>query len=644
LAKRYLNTIKPEEAAERILRHCKRLTESEVIPVPDCIGRSTAQPLFASLSNPGFVCASMDGYATDFRKTLDADLTRPVRLLKAGDVFPVNTGDPVPSGCNAVVMKEDVAEETGFVTIRKPLAPWENVRLTGEDLKERDMVLPGRHRIGSLDIGLLLAAGVRDVPVIRKPRMLIIPTGKELVDPFRDPSPQPQAGQLVDFNSYTLKALAEELGFVVTCSEIARDRRMLQDIVQTRVDEYDVTCIIAGSSAGQEDFTASVIEDLGRLLFHGISIMPGKPALAGLVRSRPVIGIPGYPVSAVAAFRLLVEPLCERLTGYRPKRQTLRAFTGTKIPSRIGMEEIVRVSLVKRGRRYVAFPLPRGASIFSSLARADGLLRIPGPLEGHGEGAPVSCELLVEKAHLESRLNIIGSHDLCLDILRDMLKGEAADLDLISSHVGSENGIVAIRKGLSNLCTTHVLDDREGTYNIPILRRYLADMPWLLLHLVRRSQGLIVARGNPKKITGLKDLTRNDMTFVNRQVGSGTRILLDILLRQQGVDATRIQGYDREESSHTGVALFVREGIADAGLGIYAAGAIFGLDFIPLALEDYDLIVAGEFTKDRRFTILKRLIESEEFRQRLESFGGYDAGDSGTVKFVNAPHASSGDS
>jgi putative molybdopterin biosynthesis protein len=488
---------------------------------------------------------------------------------------------------------------------------------------------------------MLLAAGVNDLPVIRKPRMLIVPTGKELVDPFRDPRPQPQAGQLVDFNSYTLKALAEGLGFVVSSSEIARDRKALHETVATNVADYDVTCIIAGSSAGEEDFTASIITDLGDLLFHGLSIMPGKPALAGMIRGRPVIGIPGYPVSAVVAFALLVEPLTERLTGRRTQRQTLRVVTATKVPSRMGMEEIVRLSLVKKGRRYMAFPLPRGASIFSSLARADGLLRVPAALEGYDEGEAVNCVLLATKVHLATRLNIIGSHDLCLDLLRDMLKRHSANLDLISSHVGSENGIVAVRKGLSDLCTTHILDEQEGAYNLPMLKRYLGHMPWTLIHVVRRAQGLIITKGNPKNIIGLRDLVRDDVAFVNRQVGSGTRILLDILLRQQGIDANLIQGYDREESSHTGVALLVREGIADAGVGIYAAASMFGLDFIPLALEDYDLLVAGGFTKDRRFTILRKLIESEEFRQRLEAFGGYDAADSGEVKFVNTPHTPS---
>ncbi len=637
MTKRYLDTIPLSEAVAKALRYVSPLTESEILPTHMAKNRLTAQAVFARLSNPPYTCASMDGYAVDYAHTLAAEITRPLRLQKGVAATPVNTGDPLPDQTNAVIMREEVEESGSSIVIRQPAYLWQNVRLVGEDVVERDLLVPAGYRIGSLEMALLIAGGVTSLPVRRKPLLVVIPTGREIVDIFTEGVGQLAKGRLIDIDSYTIASLAEDLGFTVSRRPVALTRDDVRQRLTEAVGEADVVCIIAGSSAGSEDYTESVIAEEGTLIFHGISLMPGKPAMLGIVREKPVLGMPGYPVSAVIAFRSLVKPIYEKLSGQSVPRRSVTCLPAAKIPSRMGMAEAVRVNLINVGRRFYALPLPRGASILSSLSKADGIITVPPNVEGYDEGKRVTCELLVPKETIRRRLHVVGSHDLSLDVLRDLLRAAHPGLDLVASHVGSESGVITMQKGLARLATTHVIDERERVYNIPLARKYLGNRPWVLVHVTKRQQGIITARGNPLAITSVRDLARPGLRFVNRQFGSGTRILLDMLLRKEAIDHRTIEGYDREESSHTAVGLLVKEGVADAGMAIYSAAHMFSLHFIPVAEEDYDLLVAREFTKDKRFTMLLGLIRSEEFRRRLNTLGGYDPSDSGAVKYSYVP-------
>jgi putative molybdopterin biosynthesis protein len=483
---------------------------------------------------------------------------------------------------------------------------------------------------------MFLSAGITHVHVRRRPSVLIIPTGKELIDIYDNPSQDDQIPRLVDFNSYLLVNMAEEIGFHAEKSKIVFTKDELSLIVHAASEEFDVIIINAGSSAGSEDFTEGVIRELGTLIFHGVSMMPGKPTLFGVVNGRHVFGIPGYPVSATTSFKVFLEPLCERLLATKISREFVPCIMPYKIPSRIGIEEILRVNLIDKGGRYYAFPLPRGASIYSSLANADGLIRVPENIEGFNEGEIITCELLRNESELSQRTHIIGSHDLSLGILRDMLKKRFPDQDLISTHVGSMSGIMAFRNGITDLCTTHVLDDgQEKVYNITVVKKYVPDRRWLLLNIAKRTQGLLFQKGNPKSLSGIGDVARSNVTFVNRQVGSGTRILLDTMLREIGIARDSVKGYEREESSHTAIAILVREGVADTGIAIHAVARVFSLGFIPLAEEDYDLLVTKEFSETERFRCLLDLIRSDEFKSRLHKIGGYNTDDTGRIKYVH---------
>jgi putative molybdopterin biosynthesis protein len=635
LGRRYLHTIGKEEALQKVLAAIKPLEAEEKILVPSSPARITSRPVRARLSNPPFTCAAMDGFAVSFEKTLDADLTSPVTLERETDAVAVNTGDPLPSLTNAVIMVEDVEENGSAIVIRKPAYLWQNVRLTGEDIIEGEILFPVNYRLGILDLGLLMAAGIRELWVKKKPKLLIIPTGHELVDLYEHPDEVVRPPRLIDFNSYTLSAMGEEMGFEVTKTEIARSHDELRSMAKRHFPSHDVLAINAGSSAGTEDFTESIISEFGKLVFHGVSMMPGKPTMFGLIDGKPVFGIPGYPVSAAISFRTFLGAVYEKLCSAHTPESTVTCLTPYKLPSSIGVEEIMRVRLVSKDRKFYAFPLHRGAGVFSSLSKADALIRIPENVEGYDEGEELRAVLLRPEDEIENRLNIVGSHDLSLDVLRDMIKSRYPRLDLISAHVGSLSGIMAVQKGVVDLATTHILDEQEKVYNIPAAKRYLEGRKFRLVHVTKRMQGLITAKGNPKAIKDIADLARKDVKFVNRQFGSGTRILLDMMLKEKGIDQHSIQGYDREESTHAATAILVKEGVADAGLAIYAVSPIFDLDFIPVAEEEYDLLVTEEFTTDPKFRILMELLTSAEFASRLSELGGYNTKDSGKVTYVN---------
>jgi len=633
--KRYLETIKSEEAIRRVLDQIKPIEQEEYIPAHACNGRITTRPVLAQRSNPSFLCSAMDGYATSFEKTLEADLSNPVSLSLGTHAFPLNTGDPLPKNTDAVIMVEEVEKTGSEIIIRKPAYLWQNVRMIGEDIIEGDMLFPSNHRIRTLDTGMFLSAGITHVHVRRKPSVLVIPTGKELIDIYENPSRDLEPHRLVDFNSYLLVNMAEEIGFRAEKSKILITKEELSSTVHQASQEFDVIIINAGSSAGSEDFTESVIRELGTLIFHGVSMMPGKPTMFGVINGKPVFGLPGYPVSATTSFKIFFEPLWEKLMASSITKECVSCITPYKIPSRIGIEEVLRVNLIDKGDQFYAFPLPRGASIYSSLAHADGLVRVPENIEGFNEGEFIVCELLRSKSELNKRTHIIGSHDLSLGILRDMLKNRFPDHDLISTHVGSMSGIMAFKKGITDLCTTHVLDENDKVYNISVVKKYVPDRNWLLVTIAKRTQGLIVQKGNPKSLSGIGDITKDGVTFVNRQVGSGTRILLDAMLKEKGIANNLIKGYEREESSHNAIAILVREGVADTGIAIHAVARAFSLGFIPLAQEDYDLLVSKEFSETERFKSLLDLIRSDEFKKRLHDIGGYNTDDTGKIKYIH---------
>ncbi|HAO22444.1 MAG TPA: molybdopterin biosynthesis protein, partial [Desulfobacteraceae bacterium] len=381
-----------------------------------------------------------------------------------------------------------------------------------------------------------------------------------------------------------------------------------------------------------EDYSKDVIFGLGEVLVHGVTMMPGKPILIGKIKDKPVFGIPGYPVSAILAFEQFVRPLiCRKLGIPEPEREKIAVEPSRKIASKLGIEEFVRVKLGMVGHRIVATQLPRGAGCITSITEADGIIRIPNSVEGIKDGEPVMAELLRPLASLQNTLVVVGSHDNTLDVLADELRAGERGLILSSSHVGSTGGLMAIKKGACHLAGSHLLDAEDGSYNVSYIKKYLSDTPVKLVHLVYRDQGFMVLPGNPKNIKGIEDLAREDIRFINRQGGSGTRILLDYRLKQIGTDPANIKGYETEEFTHMSVAVAVLSGAADVGLGIYASAKALKLDFIPVVTEQYDLVIPEVYFEAENIRIVLDTINSARFKARVEALGGYSTKRTGEI-------------
>ncbi|MGL4649426.1 MAG: molybdopterin biosynthesis protein, partial [Caldilineaceae bacterium] len=512
-------------------------------------------------------------------------------------------------------------------------APWRHVRAMGEDMVASELVLPANHRLRPQDLGAIAGCGHTDVAVYRRPRVAILPTGSELVAPGSPLYP----GAIIEYNALMLGAQAQEAGALVTRLPIHADvRERIRDSVSHALKEHDLVVVNAGSSAGSEDFTAAIVAELGSLCVHGIAIRPGHPVILGTAQGKAIVGIPGYPVSAAMTFDLLVRPLLDRWQGQLPpERPTLDAILTRKTLSPMGEDEFLRVTVGKVGGRYVATPLAGGAGVISSLVKADGIVTIPRFSEGHHAGETVTVRLTCERRKIENTIVAIGSHDMTLDLLADLLRRRHPHLSLSSAHVGSLSGLLALQKGEAHLAGSHLLDEETGDYNVGSIARLLtpAGVSVALLGFVHRTQGLIVPPGNPKGLATLADLTRPDVVFVNRQRGAGTRVLLDYKLKQMGVNPRTITGYERQEYTHLAVAASVASGAADCGLGILAAARALGLDFVPLFGERYDLVVPVEYLEGPLLAPLLALIRDPDrtFARNVEALGGYEVTHMGEV-------------
>ena len=598
---------------------------SERIPAVEALGRVTATPVFAKVSSPHFHTAAMDGFAIKASASFGAGPDRPLRMTVGKDAQPVNTGRPLPEGTDAVIMIENVnfLNQESF-EIEAALVPWENVRRVGEDFVASEMILPAGHRITPYDQGALLAGGIYSLEVREKPQVLLIPTGSELVPDGILEKRLPAPGETVEFNTVMLAGLIEQAGAVSVRSAIVADEfeNVKTAVLEGIRSEAHLIVVNAGSSAGTEDYTAAAIRELGEVLVHGVAMMPGKPTILGVVDGKPIIGNPGYPVSSVLSFELFGLPVLAAMQGTSAStRPTIQATTARKIPSKLGREEFMRVKLGKVGGRVVAGSLPRGAGAITTLTRADGILKIPALSEGIEQSAKVNVELLRGAAEVERTVVVIGSHDLTLDILDDQLR--PYNIFLSSSHVGSLGGLLALKQRNSHVATSHLLDEETGEYNWSYIRRYLPEIPVKVFLGVMREQGFIVRRGNPKSIEDFGDLVREDVTFINRQSGAGTRVLLDFHLRNNGIDPTDIRGYRMEEYTHTSVAVAVASGVADVGMGVLAAARALDLDFVPVATEEYDLVIPVEFLEEERVSTMLEVMRGSEFKKRVLAMGGY---------------------
>ncbi|MFH2092594.1 MAG: molybdopterin biosynthesis protein [Pseudomonadota bacterium] len=613
--------------------HC--ITQVQTIDVVTAKGRVLAEPAMAVISSPNFHAAAMDGIAVDAAATFGANEESPVRLKPGQNAFWVNTGHLMPEGTNAVIMIENlnIIDDT-CVQIEAPVVPWQHVRKMGEDIVATKLLFARGHRITAYSLGALLSGGVFKVQVYKQPKVLIIPTGSELIpwDQVRMDHLEP--GKVIESNSAVLGGLCEDYGARFDCHPMMEDTLSgIKAVVQAASkNTYDMICIIGGSSAGSEDFAKPVIESLGKVFVHGVTMMPGKPVLFGQVSNIPVFGIPGYPVAAIVAFEQFAGPLLLHMQKRRPEDQAVATVSlARKMASRLGQEEFIRVKIGSVDGRLIASQLPRGSGSITTITEADGIIRIPKNAEGILAGEQTKATLLRPLSAIENTLVITGSHDNTLDLLADEIKAADDTISISSSHVGSMGGLMAIKKGACHVAGSHLLDPEDGSYNISYIKKYLSDQKVRVINLVMREQGLIVPKNNPRKIQSIKDLQADNMVFINRQPGSGTRVLLDYQLSQMGIPPEAIKGYENDEYTHMSVAVAVLSGRADAGLGIMAAARALDLDFIPVITESYDLIIPDRFYQTQKVQVLLDTIHSAAFQKRVNLLGGYSTHQTGQI-------------
>ena len=528
-------------------------------------------------------------------------------------------------------MAEDTQETEGGMVIRAAAPAWQHVRPVGEDIVEGEMILTRCHRIRPIDIGVLLSGGVTEISVFAQPKVGIIPTGTEIVEPYEDP----KEGDIIESNSRMFEAMVSEQGGIPHRYDIVPDDyETIKASVLKALKENDMVIVNAGSSAGTEDYTVHILREIGEVFVHGVAMKPGKPVILAKVCGKPVIGIPGYPVSAYLAMENFAYPVLRRFSGFRASgERDIEAVLSRRLVSSLKHREYVRVRVGRVRDRYVCAPLARGAGAAMSMVRADGFCVIPQEAEGYEAGETVAVTLLCSPEEIDRTIVCTGSHDMLLDVISDLMSGEGEGVRLSSTHIGSLGGLMALQRGEAHITPTHLLDEETGIYNESYIRSLFPGEEMVLVKGVGRIQGIMVASGNPMGIKGIEDLTR--VSFVNRQRGAGTRVLLDYKLKQAGISPSEVRGYDAEAATHMAVAAQVAVGEADCGMGVYSAAHAMRLDFIPVGEEEYDFAMRKKTLELPEMQSFLRLLTGDEFRAELDRLGGYTTEHTGEIRYID---------
>ncbi|MEM3439946.1 MAG: molybdopterin biosynthesis protein [Candidatus Bathyarchaeia archaeon] len=631
-----------EEARAILLEHFNPspIGEEEVA-LEDAHGAILAEDIYSGIDVPSFPRAAVDGFAVIAQDTFGADEDKPKALriigsIKAGEepkleiepgsAAEIATGAPMPSGANAVVMVEYTQAKGDELFVFKAVSPGENVTPMGNDIMAGELVLRRGQRIASKEVGVLAAIGRRRVRVFKKPKVAIISTGDELAEPGEALG----FGKIYDVNSFSLSyAVLENGGSPLRLGVVGDDPREIEEALKDALRRADVVITSGSTSAGSGDVIYSLLDGLGRpgLLVHGLKVKPGKPAAIAVANGKPIFGLPGYPTSAMIIFTALVAPIIRSMAGLGGKAEGVRqrAKVARRIASAKGRAEFLPVHLIRsESGESLVYPILKGSGAITSFSMADGFLEIPEDQEFLEEGEEVEVELF-GRDYKPADLVFIGSHCIGVDILLAIVRKRNPNLIAKVINLGSLGGIQAVRDGGADIAGIHLLDKGAMRYNIPFLERYGLVGRAILVRGYRRQQGLIVEKGNPHGIRGFEDVIHKGLKFVNRNAGSGTRLLIESWIKdlseRVGIDVetlrARVKGWSFEVNTHSAVASAVARGMADVGVGIRPAAEAHGLDFIPLAEEEYDfLIPASRIEKDSVKEFLSAL-RSDDFKREL---------------------------
>lgn len=624
----YLLNTSVEEALKRFNQAISHNYKTEKIPVTEALNRLTSKAVYAKCNSPLYNSAAMDGIAVVSANTNGASETSP-KTLAPNEYNIVDTGDPIHPPFDAVIMAEDIQEDNEGYIIRCAAPVWQHIRPVGEDIVIGEMILPGHHVIRPIDIGVLLSGGITEISVLTLPTVAIIPTGTELIEPGGEIT----AGSIIESNSRMLEALViQDGGKPTRFAPVPDDFDEIKNAINKASLAYDMVLVIAGTSAGREDYTICALKELGKIIVHGVAMKPGKPVILATIKHAPVIGIPGYPVSAYLAYENFAAPILKIKTHTTSNNnQMVEATLSRKIVSSLKHREYVRVRVGQVDNRLIASPLARGAGAAMSLVKADGFCIIDQNQEGLEAGKTVNILLSRKLKDLANTIVSIGSHDLILDIIADQLTTINPGVSLTSTHVGSMGGLMALKNGEAHITPFHLLDEETGEYNKPIIKNLFPNN-MAIIKGVGRVQGIMVQKGNPLKIKTLEDLVK--CNYINRQRGAGTRLLLDYKLKTLNIKPSDIKGYNKEAATHMAVAAAVKDGGVDAGMGILPAANAMGLDFIPIAEEEYDFAIPEKFLDLPHIKAFIQLLCSDVFCEKVKNIGGYTTNNLGVINAI----------
>ncbi|MBM7624535.1 molybdopterin biosynthesis protein [Sporohalobacter salinus] len=618
----YLDKLPLAEAKDIILTNLTaNYTEvTERVEVEETLGRITARAIYAKNSSPHYYAAAMDGIAVDVADTFGAGKRSPKKLIIGEDAFFVDTGDAISKDCNGVIMIEDINQlDENIVEITTSAAPGQHIRSIGEDILASQLLVPANTKLDSVDIGGLLAGGITEIEVKKEPEVAILPTGTELVEPGNSLKP----GEIVEYNSRVISSQIKQWGAIpVKADKVKDDYDLIKEQVNQLSQQYDLVLIIAGSSAGAEDYTSQVIKDLGELLFHGVAIKPGKPLMAGIVNEKLVIGVPGYPVSAYLDNRLFVKPVIERLLGSTCSQPDIvKAELTYDLVSKLGEEEFVRVNIVRIEGKLKAIPLQRGAGVINSVMESDGFVRISNLSQGINRGEQVEVELR-KNIDYNRNLLIVGEKDLVYEILSNQLKLSRVNLNLKFKNFDSNTALETLEQRIANLALIRTVGTPQQIDRSWLQERL--DQQVVVVKLAVSDIGLVIQSNSSLAINGIRDLNQEGISFVNLQQGTASRCLLDNKLKTAGIDSKEVVGYNQEESTARSAANLVKEGIVDVGLASREVAELFDLDFISLGKVTSSLIIPESQWEDEKIKNLLGVINSSKFKSELRKIAGYN--------------------
>ncbi len=623
-----------EEARRIFENHADtNVLDSETINLNEALNRVLARDVFSTIDVPSFDRSIMDGFAVHSSDIENAEEDKPIELkvigeAKAGYLFEgyyepsscveISTGAPIPIGFDSVIMVEHTLRKGDTASIFRSTAPGEDIMSAGADIQEGERIFPALTLLTSRELSVLAALGNPNVEVIKKPKVAIFSSGDEIIELGEKLLP----GKIYDINATSISVNTLENGGLPVYLGIIKDNHddIKSKLLKT-LNKYDLVIISGGTSAGIGDLLYSIIDELGKpgMLVHGIKVKPGKPTILAVCDNTPIIGLPGNPSSALSILNLFVIPFIRKKAGVPPLSNN--ALIPAKVKQRLrsvsGRHEFKPMNLIKSNEGWLSFPVPGGSGAITSIALADGFVEIPEEYSFIPADSDIEI-LLFSQNIVPTDLQIIGSHCIAMAKIQALMTKYHPEIRSRSIVVGSTGGVASIRRGEAHIAGVHLLDEETGKYNTWIKDK----MDIEIIPGYFRMQGLVVAKGNPKNIHTMQDLSRDDVRFLNRNPGSGTRILFDSLLQKDNINPSTINGYQDYARSHTTVAAAVRSGKVDVGVAIEIVTAD-DLDFIPLKEEEYDIIVSKSYRNLPAIKKFVKILKSEEFKLLIDELKGY---------------------